>query len=407
MRRPSILIMNRVYPPERGATGRLLGDVTKAFVREGWHVTIVTSGLVSGETREVGVRVIRVKGVEKPESMRAYIWIWIKMFFAALFTERRHVVMTMSDPPMLLVLGSIIAKFKKARHVNWCHDIYPDVVPALGIKFPGFVLKILKSLRRRVMRSADRIFVCGRCMKEYLVADGVDGQRVTVIPNWPEKELVQVDDSKSSGQLPDVQDARSFEKQVKSKQRFRILYAGNIGLVHPTDVIIDAAEKLQEGGHDIEFVFVGDGPRFDEIAQARSRRGLDNIRFLPRQPISRLWEVLESGDMHLITMKGEAEGLVVPSKFYAALAVGRPCIFIGPQGCEAARIISEFKSGVVIPQGDVEHLVASIILFRQNGDAWFAAHKGALAAREVFTPELSIDKLVEHVWDSVKQDLEK
>ncbi len=398
--------MNRVYPPGRGATGRLLQDVTKAFVREGWHVTIITSGLVSGETREVGVRVIRVKGAEKPESMRAYVWIWLKMFFAALFTERRHVVMTMSDPPMLLVLGAFISKIKRCRHVNWCHDIYPDVVPVLGMKFPSFVLKFLKVMRRHAMKSADSILVCGRCMKEYLIADGIDAKRIAVVPNWPEKELVSVGDKGSIQEAHNVQDARAFEKQVKSKQRFRILYAGNIGLVHPTEVILEAAQRLQEAGHDIEFVFVGDGPRFDEIARKRSSRGLDNIRFLPRQPISRLWEVLESGDMHLITMKGEAEGLVVPSKFYAALAVGRPCVFIGPKDCEVGRIISEFKSGVVIPQGDVEHLVASIILFRKNGDAWFAAHKGALAAREVFTPELSIDKLIENVWAVVKQDLE-
>lgn len=404
MRRPTILIMNRVYPPVRGATGRLLQDVSKAFVKEGWHVTIVSSGPVAGESREVGIRIIRVKAPEKPESALGYSWVCVKMFFVALFSERRHVLMTMSDPPLLVYAGAIIAKLKKCRHINWCHDIYPEVVPALGVNFPNFITKLLKSLRRRAMSFCDHVIVCGRCMKSYLVSDGLAEDKVSVVVNWPEKELTQVDDSPFS-KAPAIANVRTFEKQVKAKQRFRVLYAGNIGLVHPTDVIIDAAERLQNSGHDVEFLFVGSGPRFDELAEERSRRGLDNIRFLPYQPVSKLWEVLEGGDMHIISMKGDAAGFVVPSKFYAALAVGRPCIFIGPKECEAARVISEFKSGVVIPQGDVEHLVASIILFRKNGDAWFASHKGAIQARKIFTPEASIDKLINIVWDAAKDDL--
>ncbi len=398
--------MNRVYPPVRGATGRLLQDVAKAFVREGWHVTILSSGPVAGETREVGIRIIRVKGAEKPASGLGYVWVWIKMYFVALFSERRHVLLTMSDPPLLVYLGSLVAKFKKCRHVNWCHDIYPEVMPALGMKPPRLVMNFLMHLRRGAMKACDHVIVCGRCMKAYLVQDGLDAKKVSVVANWPEKELVQLDDASMVSDKPAISNVKPFAKQKKLKQRFRVLYAGNIGLVHPTGVILNAAERLQNDNHDIEFVFVGDGPRFDEIAQERSRRGLDNIRFLPYQPAARLWEVLEGGDMHLITMKGEAAGFVVPSKLYAALAVGRPCIFIGPQECEAARVISEFKAGVVIPQGDVEHLIASIILFRKNGDAWFEAHKGAIRAREVFTPEGSLDKLVCTVWDIVKQDVE-
>ncbi len=396
--------MNRVYPPGRGATGRLLQDVAQAFVKEGWHVTIVTSGPVAGESREVGIRIIRVKAPAKPESALGYIWVWIKMFLVALFSERRHVVMTMSDPPLLIYAGNIISKFKTCRHVNWCHDIYPEVVPALDIRLPRFIFSFLKSLRRRAMQGCDHVMVCGRCMKDYLVSDGLDEHKISVIANWPERELSQIDDGKSL-ETPSVANARPFEKQVKTKQRFRVLYAGNIGLVHPTDVIIEAAERLQNSGHDVEFLFVGSGPRFDKLAEERSRRGLDNIRFLPYQPVSKLWEVLEGGDMHIISMKGEAEGFVVPSKFYAALAVGRPCIFIGPKNCEAARVISEFKAGVVIPQGDVEHLVASIILFRKNGDAWFASHKGAIRARNTFTPDGSVDRLINTVWKTVKDDL--
>ena len=50
----------------RGATGRVLKDLAKSFAHEGWHVTVISSGPVAGETRESGIRIIRVKGAEKP-----------------------------------------------------------------------------------------------------------------------------------------------------------------------------------------------------------------------------------------------------------------------------------------------------------------------------------------------------
>ena len=41
---PSVLVINRVYPPNDGATGQLLAELSEALAREGWRVTILTSG---------------------------------------------------------------------------------------------------------------------------------------------------------------------------------------------------------------------------------------------------------------------------------------------------------------------------------------------------------------------------
>ena len=54
MNRPKIVLVNRVYPPVRGATGRLLRDLALNLKREGWHVTVVTTGdEASDQTNEV------------------------------------------------------------------------------------------------------------------------------------------------------------------------------------------------------------------------------------------------------------------------------------------------------------------------------------------------------------------
>jgi colanic acid biosynthesis glycosyl transferase WcaI len=400
--------MNRVYPPVRGATGRVLRDIARSFAHEGWHVTVVSSGPEPGETREDGIRIIRVKGPEKPSGALIYIWVWLKMLVIALRLKKRHILVTMSDPPMIVYAGMIASKIKGCKHINWCHDLYPEVVPALGMKMSDFWIKFFTKRRRKAMNTCDKVIVSGRCMAQYLTKDGLDARRVAMVPNWPDIELTDPEMLDSEGTpyvKPEVDGLRPFEKQLKSKQRFRVLYSGNIGLVHPIDSIIEAAQKLHDQDSDVEFVFVGDGERFDRIAKERSERGLDNIRLLPYQPISQLREVLESGDVHLVTLKEEAASFVVPSKLYAALAVARPSILIGPTLSETAKVINDFKAGKVVSPDDVDGLVAAIKAYRENGEVWFEAHQGAVNARDVFTPQESIEAWMEKAWELVKDDL--
>jgi colanic acid biosynthesis glycosyl transferase WcaI len=401
--------MNRVYPPTRGATGRVLQDLARSFAQEGWHVTVVTSGPEAKQERDGPIRVVRVKGAEKPSNVMVYMWIWLKMMIAAMRLKPRHLLVTMSDPPLLIVAGQIIAHFKKSRHINWCHDLYPDVMPSLGFRLPDFLMRIFKILSRRAMERCDKVIVSGRCMARHLSMDGVSAKQIAMIPNWPDMELVEpVEDNipiSHQFHMKSIRGARPYDEQIKEGQRFRVLYAGNIGRAHPIDTILDAAEILEKEGSDVEFVFVGDGPRFENLAKQRVDRGLGNIRLLPYQPASGLRELMESGDLHLISMHENAAGFIVPSKLYASLAVARPCILVGPEQSEVAKVITDFEAGVIVPQGDAVQLAAAITTFRLSGEAWFSAHNGAAQAGDVFRPQFSIDAWMERAWDAVKHDI--
>lgn len=414
MRRPSILFLNRVYPPSPGATGRVLRDLAKAFAREGWYVTVITSGPVAGKSRDGGIRIVRVKGPVRPRGIFSYAWVWLKMLIAALRFPATHLVVTLTDPPMLVAAGRIIQRVKKNRHIHWCHDLYPDIFPALNVPLPGFLMKPLKKLSRRSMRQCDKTIVIGRCMAKHLAYNGIDPRHITVIPNWPDNELIRPNEGfMGAAAVPppangnyQVNGAKAYDQQVKdSNPKFRVLYAGNIGRAHPLATILEAAQILDKQHPEIEFVFVGDGPRFDEIARERARRGLHNIRLLPFQPQTRLRQVMESGDVHIVSMRDDAAGMLVPSKIYAALAVGRPCIFIGPAQSEAAKVISDFHAGAVITQGDAQALAEKIRQYRLSGEEWFAAHSGAEAAGKIFVPGEAINAWIERAWTVVEPDI--
>jgi hypothetical protein len=99
---------------------------------------------------------------------------------------------------------------------------------------------------------------------------------------------------------------------------------------------------------------------------------------------------MESGDLHLISMNPDAAGMLVPCKLYSALAVARPCIFVGPSHCETARTIIDFNAGAVVAQGEAQQLADTILRYRLSSDAWFTAHEGARNAGKVFTPDEAI-----------------
>lgn len=415
--RPSVMFVNRVYPPVRGATGRVLRDLAQRFAKKGWRVTVITSGPKAITELDGSVEVIRLKGAEKPSGALGYLWIWLKLYITALRQPNPNLLVTLSDPPMIAVAGDMIKRAKGVRHIHWCHDLYPDLFPSLGLSFPGFIQDFLKRRTHRAMEQADKVIVIGRCMARKLAYSGLSTRHITMIPNWPDSELQRDENADDDGSAQAqrrglAQEAmhndmsKPFVQQLKGSPKFRVLYAGNIGQVHPMDTVLQAAEVLQESNPEIEFVFVGDGPRFDQLTRVRTERGLDNIKLLPFQPLDKLRQVMESGDVHLVSMKEESAGLLVPSKIYSAFAVGRPCIFIGPRLSEAAKIIRDYKAGAVVHQGDVQRLVKHIKRYRFDEQAWFSAQRGSAEAGKVFVPDDAIDAWVARAWSVVKQDVE-
>ncbi len=409
--RPSVVFFNRVYPPMRGATGRVLRDLAHEFVDQGWDVTVVTAGTGSKREYDDKVRIIRVKAPIKAKRTRAYLRVWLKMFWAGLNMPRHDLIVTMTDPPMLVVAGRFLAVLKRSRHIHWCQDLYPDILPALGFKMPARQMSFFKTLSRRSMKKCDKVVTVGRCMAKQLTHSGLEPRRVAVIPNWPDYELLPPDGHSQARRrrvrkINKAKGARPFDQQLTdgTKRKFRVLYSGNLGRAHPIKTVLDAATILDKDNPDIEFVFVGDGPAFRHLSQERARRELENIRLMPFQPASRLRELMESGDLHLITMKHESAGMLVPCKLYAALAVGRPCVFVGPEDSETARVISDFKAGVIVPQGDAEKLAAAIKKLRMDSDEWFAAHEGAAEAGRTFIPAESFNAWIERARDVVNSE---
>jgi len=354
---PSILFLNRVYPPASGATGTGVARIARSFVASGWSVTVVTtagSGK-AGVSFQDGVKVVRLSGLFSGRSLLlrglTYVVTIPQIFLRALREPSPDIIVTMTDPPMLSAIGPLLRVIKGSRIVHWAQDLYPDVAVRAGVLSENGVLScIFAYLSRRALMAHDRVVVVGRCMGKLLRARGLSPGRLTLIPNtWSGLGITRLDRKDS------------LLSDLGLLDRFTVMYSGNFGRVHEFGTILSAAKILQEAGQqEVVFLLSGDGPNSAHLRGEVARMELSNIRFLPRCDDNQLSRTLASGDLHLVTMLTAMGGVVVPSKYYGVMAAGRPCIFVGPRETEIALSLDELGNGLCVAPGDSLALVEAI-----------------------------------------------
>lgn len=330
MRAPSILFVNRVFPPDRGATGRCVSDLARRMAASGWRVTVVADGNGPIEAPP-GVTVLRtggdLRGGRVP-GVRDYLDSLRRLTGRAMRLPRQDVVVTMTDPPLLALAGPMLAAWHGAAAIHWSQDVYPALLPVLGVRLPGPLFRWVERATARALRRHAAVVAIGRCMARRMAAIGVPPARITVLPNWADPCV-----------HPVAHEDNPFRAQLGLGPRFTVAYSGNLGLAHPMGAVLDAAQALGRSDPDIAFLIIGEGRGRPALMEAAASRGLSNLSFLPHQPADRLSESLSAADVHLATMDPRAEGLLVPCKVSGALAAGRPCLFLGPRGSEAAALV--------------------------------------------------------------------
>lgn len=132
-----------------------------------------------------------------------------------------------------------------------------------------------------------------------------------------------------------------------------LLYSGNLGIGQDLHTILRATARL-DGDLDLHILIVGGGKGLPSVRQLAADLQLRNVEFGEPVPLYKLFEVLATGDIHIICQKPGTEGLLVPSKIYGTLAVGRPSLFVGPADCEVGQIVRDSRSGFIVEPGDVE-----------------------------------------------------
>ncbi len=362
-----IIFVNRYFHPDHSATSQMLSDLAFALAGQGRTVHVVTSRqrygnpaavLAKRETSE-GVAIDRVWTTRFGRYKlvgRAVDYLSFYLSAAAMLWRiagRGDIVVAMTDPPMLSLLATPIARWRGAVSVNWLQDIYPEVIQALGMArgaLSGLGVRLLRRARDRSLRRAACNVVLGERMAAGVRDLGVASDRIAVVANWADGSLVR----------PVEPAGNPLRRRWGVGDRFVVAYSGNLGRAHDIDTILAAMAETERRAR-VLWLFIGGGAQVDALASGAHRRGLTSLRLEPYQPREHLAESLSVADVHLVSLRPELEGLIVPSKFYGIAAAGRATIFIGDGEGEIARELRRIDGGVTVAQGDGKGLAEAVL----------------------------------------------
>ncbi|HYO23992.1 MAG TPA: glycosyltransferase family 4 protein [Lacipirellulaceae bacterium] len=258
---------------------------------------------------------------------------------AAFSSRRRREAVIIGTDPVFAVLAAAPWRLfhPRAQVIHWCFDVYPDAIVAEGAASPDSLLvRMLQRLVAAAYRRCDAIAGLGPCMARRLAASAPEVPSLTITP-WA---LIEPDVPPS----PDVE----TRKALFGDAALGLLYSGSFGRAHSHPEFMDLARRLRHD--DIAFCFAGRGHRMDEL-RAAVEPADTNILFAGFAPEEELERRLAACDLHLVSLRQEWTGTVVPSKFFGALAAGRGVIFAGSAESSIAHWIREFQVGwVLLPE---------------------------------------------------------
>jgi colanic acid biosynthesis glycosyl transferase WcaI len=382
---PRVIFVNRFYAPDESATSQMLTDLAEALARLGVEVEVLCSRQLYGDAgadlpatevlRGVSVRRLATTRFGR-DSLVGRAVDYATFYLCAgtcMFARLRHgdVLVVKTDPPLLSLVGGLAAWCRGARLVNWLQDLYPEVASRLALSpVPRPVEALLRVARDRSLATARVNVVPGTSMREYLIGRGIAAARISICENWADE-----------GRLRPLAAARSeLRGRLGLGDCFVAAYSGNLGRAHDASTILEAACAL-EGDPGIVFLMVGGGAGMRALEMQARARGLTNFRFTPYQSREALSDSLAAGDVHLVSLRPELEGLVVPSKLYGILAVGRPVVFIGDPAGELAGLIATNEVGISVRSGDPEGLCGALRTLRDDEGRRM---RMGIRAREVF-----------------------
>ena len=298
------------------------------------------------------VKRFRMYGEGKNPLLRALRYCFCELVYLHhLLCDKYDVAFIDSTPPIQGLKLPIVRLFRKCPVVYNAQDLFPDTLSGTGLaKKGGLLWKIGSWVARVTFNNTDKIIAISEDIKRTLVEEkGIPADKVVVVYNWVDSDAV-VPIAKEENPL--------FEEFGLNREKFHVVYAGNLGNAQNINIVVDAAARLRHN-ENVEFVVFGSGGLESDIRARIETEGLKNLRLLPLQPVERVKYVYSLGDVCLVSCKEGLGGSAMPSKTWSILSCGRPVLANFDEG-ELQMILTKNQLGVFTKAGDLEGFVEAI-----------------------------------------------
>jgi glycosyltransferase involved in cell wall biosynthesis len=140
---------------------------------------------------------------------------------------------------------------------------------------------------------------------------------------------------------------------------FVVMYAGIIGIAQGLEILLQAAEKLQNDTN-VKIVLMGSGPEKEKLLAMKQNLGLKNVFFFDVLPKEKMPQAVAACDAAVIPLrKLDLFKGAIPSKIFENLAMQKP-VLLGVEGEAKELFIDEGRCGLFFEPENAEDLAHKI-----------------------------------------------
>ena len=319
-------------PPDFGAIGQYADQYATELAQTGRRVCLI--GLTSAEGRRTdfaigrgALETVRLSATAYDKSRLGDRLLWTLRVCMRLTWEvvRRHAsyraeLLFTGAPPFFLYFAVLAKLIRGVRLIYRITDFYPEVLIAeFGGRhcFLSLLQKATWLLRRQAV---DRFEVLGFDQRRLLIEGGIGADCVTVRRDI--SPVVVTGSEPAQSPPPELANCKI------------LLYSGNCGVAHEIETVIDGLARHHRDGSGCFGLWLNaTGLNANKLEAGLRNAGVPVARG-KTVPLDQLAGLLMAADAHLVTLRPQFSGIVLPSKIYACLATRRPIVFVGPQSSD-------------------------------------------------------------------------
>jgi glycosyltransferase involved in cell wall biosynthesis len=319
-----IVVIYQYFGTPAGSWSTRIYELTRRWVKEGHHVTVVTSpydksdinatGLISRQDIE-GIELIVIDSGDSNKFNKVKrLWRVLKFSIFSCYyglIVPADIVIASSGPITIAIPGLLRKMIKKTPFVFEVRDLWPLGGIVMGKIRNKWAQKILLWFENYIYQKADSIVTCSEGQANNISKRLGYKNKLNVIPNASDEDLF--------GEYIELNVA---QRNLIGNKPY-VLHLGSLGFIHNVSYIIDSAQYLPN----VPFVLLGDGAERSMLENKVKALGLKNIYFLGQMPKKDTVAWMANCELSLFTtLDNEVQDTCSPNKIFDSFAAGKPII---------------------------------------------------------------------------------
>ncbi|MEK9183286.1 MAG: glycosyltransferase family 4 protein [Patescibacteria group bacterium] len=336
-----VLITSGIFPPDIGGPARIIEQLAADLQTQGIEITVLAFGQNDRKIRSY--RVVKVSN--------KFLFLW-NLFNLAGQADIIYTFDLYTAGFLSWLVGKVFLNKKLA--VRFAGDSAWEIAANAGITKDDILsfqdgsygpkIFLLKNLRTKILRGADKVVAVSNFMKDLAVRIGVDLAKLQVIYNAVDFLPERIADEMATR-----------EKLGIANDDKLIVTAGRLAPWKGFDGLIDVLSGLRQEFPSLKLLIIGDGSDRRRLEAIRDGYKLKHeVFFIGRAPLDKIFEYYQTADVFILNSQYEGLSHVI----LEVLSLGKPIIASNCGG--NPEVIENGKNGLLVEYNNREQIKAAI-----------------------------------------------